>query len=191
MPCWNVFIIRVTVPAKRQVSMFCRSMSCIVSRQVGIGHAFHAAINDGNHAHGGVVNSRHLVDEHFLHAVVGLDGVGKIEAHLERARFVGQFQPIPAGLDSHTVGALDGVAILERAGVLAEHAGRHEFAAGADLLHVLRRFGSHPLRVCRGLLAQDGGRRISGPASICFQAGRRHEHRPGPTRSRAFHLVIQ
>ena len=136
------------------------------------------------------MNSRHLVDEHFLHAVVGLDGVGKIETHLERARFVGQFQPVPAGLDGHTVGAVDGAAVLERAGVLADHAGRHEFAAGADLLHVLRCFGSHPLRVCRGVLAQDGGQWVSGLAvCICFDAGRRHEHRSGLTRSRAFHLV--
>ncbi len=57
------------------------------------------------------------------------------------------------------------------------------------LLHVLRGFGSHPLRVCRGVLAQDGGQWVSGPAvCIYFDAGRRHEHRSGLTRSRAFHL---
>ena len=61
--------------------------------------------------------------------------------------------------------AVDGAAVPERAGVLAEHAGRHEFAAGADLLHVLRCFGSHPLRVCRGVLAQEG---VNGSPGLQF-----------------------
>src|SRR6185369_11148981 len=62
---------------------------------------FHAAVNEGSHAHGGVVSSRHLVHEHFLHAVVGLDGVGKIETHLECARFVGQFQPVHVAVNAN------------------------------------------------------------------------------------------
>ena len=35
----------------------------VLHRQSVVGHAFRAAVNEGSHAHGGVVNSRHLVDE--------------------------------------------------------------------------------------------------------------------------------
>ena len=165
MACWNVFIIRVAVPAKRQVSIFCRSMSCMLISSLVLGHAFHAAIDDGNHAHGGVVSSRHLVEgAHFFHAVVGLQQQSQDQDPSRARPLCRRAQPVPAGLDSHTVGALNGAAVFERAGVLAEHAGRHEFAASADLLHVLRRFGSHLLADVAACSRRIGGQQVSRPA---------------------------
>src|SRR4051794_33224133 len=102
------------------------------------------------------MNGRELMGEHLLDAVLGLDGVGRIEGEFKRPGLMSEIEPGSTGVSRDVIGIGDRV--TQGWSIEAKRFRGDELAPGSDL--------DRPGRNCRARLALE----LSGKSRACGTA---------------------